>query len=111
ENTRRLPSQSTLSVVADKFFNVWGQHMTFFCDARNLLDSRNINTLTFGAFPNPFVNQVGDEYLIYYTETGRPGGAYLKDINGDGREDWVPVNDPRVWQEGRNVRVGAGVSF
>ena len=111
ENSRRLPSQSTLSIVADKFFNMWGQHVTFFVDARNLLDSKNINQLTFGAFPNPFVNQVGDEYLIYYTETGRPGGAYLKDLNGDGQEDWVPVNDPRVWQEGRNVRVGAGVSF
>ena len=111
ENSRRQPSQSTLSIVADKFFNMWGQRVTFFADARNVLDAKNINQLTFGAFPNPYVNQVGDEYLIYYTETGRPGGAYLKDINGDGLEDWVALNDPRVWQEGRNIRVGVGVSF
>jgi outer membrane receptor for ferrienterochelin and colicin len=110
DNSRRLPSQSTLSVVADKFFNMWNQHVTFFVDARNLLDSKNINQLTFGAFPDPYVNQVGDEYLIYYTETGRAGGAYLKDSSG-GNQVWVPVNDPRVWQEGRNVRVGVGVSF
>jgi outer membrane receptor protein involved in Fe transport len=111
ENSRRLPSQSTLSVVADKFYNIWGQRVTFFLDARNLLDSNNIGNLSFGAFPNPYVNTIGDDYLIYYTETGRPGGAYLQDTNGDGIEDWVPVNDPRVWQEGRNIRIGVGVAF
>jgi outer membrane receptor for ferrienterochelin and colicin len=111
ENSRRLPSTSTLSIVGDIFANIWGQRVTFFADARNILDVQNINQLSFAAFPNPNVNQVGDDYLIYYTETGRPGGAYLKDTNGDGSEDWVPVNDPRVWQEGRNVRVGIGVSF
>ena len=110
-NSRRLPSTSTLSVVADKFFNIWNQRVTFFLDARNLLDSQNINSLSFSSFPNPYVDQVGSDYDIYYTETGRPGGAYLKDTNGDGVEDWVPVNDPRVWQEGRNIRVGVGVSF
>lgn len=111
ENTRRRPSQSTLSVIADKFYSIWGQRVAFFLDARNVLDAKNINDLSFSPFPNPYVNQVGDEYLIYYTETGRAGGAYLKDTNGDGQDDWVPVHDPRVWQEGRNVRVGVGVSF
>jgi len=78
---------------------------------RNVLDARNLQQLTFGSFPDPYVNQVGDEYLIYYTETGRAGGAYLKDTNGDGKEDWVPLHDPRVWQEGRSIRVGAGLSW
>jgi hypothetical protein len=100
-----------LSIVADKFFNIWSQRVTFFLDARNILDAQNVNQLSFSSFPNPYVDQVGSDYDIYYTETGRAGGAYLKDTNGDGEEDWVPVNDPRVWQEGRNVRIGVGVSF
>ena len=45
------------------------------------------------------------------TETGRAGGAYSKDLNGDSIPDWVPVNDPRVFQEGRNVRMGVSVAF
>ena len=36
----------------------------------------------------------------YLTETGRFGGGYLgQDINGDGVQDWVPVNDPEVFAE------------
>lgn len=110
-NTRRLPSQSALSIVADKFFHIWGQNVTFFLDARNVLDSTPIQNLSPNNFPNPYVNQIGQDYLVYYTETGRAGGAYLRDTNGDRIDDWVPVNDPRVFAEGRNVRVGAGVTF
>ncbi len=110
-NTLRLPSQSTLSIVADKYFRIWGQNVTFFADARNVLDAESIINLAPDNSQNPFINQVGNDYEIYYTETGRGGGAYLRDTNGDRVEDWVPVNDPRVYSEGRNVRLGVGVSF
>jgi outer membrane receptor for ferrienterochelin and colicin len=110
-NTRRLPSTSQLSIVGDKYFHIWGQNVTFFIDARNVLDQVSINNLDPSNFPNPYINQVGNDYLIYYTETGRAGGAYLKDTNGDRVEDWVSLNDPRVFSEGRNVRVGVGVTF
>ena len=53
----------------------------------------------------------GDDYTIYYTETGRAGGAYLQDTNGDNLLDWVPVQDPRVYEEGRYVRLGLSVTF
>ena len=85
--------------------------MTVFFDARNVLDVRNINGLDTDTFPNPYLNSAGRDYLIYYTETGRAGGAYLKDANGDGVLDWVPVTDPRVFQEGRNVRMGLSITF
>ncbi len=111
ENTRRLPSQSTLSIVADKYFRIWGQNVTFFADARNVLDAESIINLAPDNSQNPYINQVGNDYEIYYTETGRGGGAYLRDTNGDRVEDWVPVNDPRVYSEGRNVRLGVGVTF
>ena len=76
-----------------------------------MLDATPIRNLAPDNFPNPYVNQVGNDYSVYYTETGRAGGAYLRDTNGDGSDDWVAVNDPRVFGEGRNVRVGVGVMF
>jgi len=111
-NSRRLPSSATLTVDGDKYYRIWGQNVTLFFDARNVLNSKNINVLTFSTFPNPFLNQSGnDEYLVYYTETGRAGGAYLQDTNGDDVLDWVPVHDPRVFQEGRSVRLGLSMTF
>ena len=46
-----------------------------------------------------------------YAKTRKDGVYALRDTNGDRVEDWVPVNDPRVFSEGRNVRVGVGVTF
>jgi len=110
-NSRRLPSNTYLTLDGDKYFRVWGQNVTLFFDARNVLNAQNINSITYGTFPNPYVGTAGDEYSIYFTETGRAGGAYLWDTNGDGTLDWVPLKDPRVFQEGRNVRMGISVTF
>ena len=109
-NSRRLPSQARLTVDGDKFYKVWGQNVTLFVDARNLLDATNIQSLSQGQ-RSPYVNTAGDDYKIYYTETGRTGGAYLQDTNGDNVLDWVPLHDPRVFEEGRDVRMGISVTF
>ncbi|MBI1799263.1 MAG: TonB-dependent receptor [Candidatus Eisenbacteria bacterium] len=113
DNSRRLPSQSRLAVDGDKFYKVWGQNVTVFFDARNVLNAKNITNLSAngGGFPNPYINTAGNDYLIYYTETGRAGGGYLQDTNGDNLLDWVAVNDPRVFEEGRAVRLGLSVTF
>jgi outer membrane receptor protein involved in Fe transport len=111
ENSRRLPSKSNLTVDGDKYYKIWGQNVTLFFDARNVLDVPNIQSITQAIFPNPYINAAGDPYAIYYTETGRLGGAYLQDINGDGSLDWVPVQDPRVFEEGRSVRMGLSITF
>ena len=111
ENSRRLPSQARLTLDGDKFYKIWGQNVQLFLDARNLLDATNIQALSFGSF-SPYVNgALADDYTIYYTETGRAGGAYLQDTNGDNVLDWVPLHDPRVFEEGRNVRMGVMLSF
>jgi outer membrane receptor protein involved in Fe transport len=110
-NSRRLPSATRLTVDGDKYYKVWGQNVTLFFDARNVLDSKNIASLTEPSFPNPYINAAGDDYTIYYTQTGRVGGAYQQDVNGDGILDWVPVYDPRVLEEGRNVRLGVSITF
>jgi outer membrane receptor protein involved in Fe transport len=109
-NTRRLPSQARLTLDGDKFFKVWGQNVTAFIDARNLLDATNIQALQQNG-RSPFVNTAGQDYTIYYTQTGRAGGAYQQDVNGDNVLDWVPLHDPRVFEEGRNVRLGVSVTF
>jgi outer membrane receptor protein involved in Fe transport len=113
DNARRLPSVSRLTIDGDKFYKVWGQNVTLFFDARNVLNAKNIQNLSANGngFPNPYINVAGNDYLIYYTETGRAGGAYLQDSNGDNVLDWVPVSDPRVFEEGRNVRLGVSVTF
>jgi outer membrane receptor for ferrienterochelin and colicin len=111
ENTRRQPSDARLTIDGDKYYKVWGQNVTMFFDARNVLNAKNISVLTQPAFPNPYINAAGDDYLIYYTQTGRAGGAYLQDVNGDNIPDWVPVNDPRVFEEGRAVRMGISITF
>jgi hypothetical protein len=110
-NSRRLPSNSSLTIDGDKFYKIWGQNVTLFFDARNVLDAKNIDNLSQDSFPNPYVDTAGDDYTIYYTQTGRAGGAYLQDVNGDQIPDWVPVNDPRVFEEGRSVRLGVSVTF
>jgi len=109
-NASRLPSTSTLSCQAERFFRVWGQSVTFYLQGTNLLDAKNISDIQPTLWPDNQVNS--HSYKVYYTETGRAGGAFLiPDQNGDGREDWYPVNDPRVFQAGRVIRVGLGVQF
>jgi outer membrane receptor protein involved in Fe transport len=109
-NSRGLPSQARLTIDGDKFYKIWGQNVTMFVDARNVLDASNIQSIN-QTNRSPFVNTAGQDYIIYYTETGRTGGAYLQDVNGDNVLDWVPLHDPRVFEEGRNVRMGISVTF
>jgi outer membrane receptor protein involved in Fe transport len=110
-NSLRLPSNSNLTIQAEKHYKLWGQEVKFFVRGNNVLDTKNILDISPGHFPAP--PQTGDfDYQIFYTETGRAGGAYLgNDENEDGIQDWVALNDPRVFQEGRNIRVGASVKF
>ncbi|HLQ67280.1 MAG TPA: hypothetical protein VK123_08630, partial [Candidatus Limnocylindrales bacterium] len=75
-----------------------------------LIDTRNISLLQPSLWPDNGVNS--HSYDVYYTETGKAGGAFLSaDRNGDGQEDWVLVNDPRVFQQGRVIRMGLGLQF
>jgi outer membrane receptor for ferrienterochelin and colicin len=110
-NSRRMPSEANLDIQAEKYYAVWGQRFKIFLQSRNVLDSKNITDLEpFNNFTGPALR--GNDYTIYYTETGRAGGAYLgDDTNGDGIEDFVPLNDPRVFGDPRAVRVGVSFSF
>ena len=109
--SRRLPSPASLTVQAEKYYKIWGQRVKLFLRGNNVLDANNIQDLEPGNWPQP-PQALATDYQVFYSETGRAGGAYLgDDMNEDGVQDWVPLNDPRVFQEGRNIRVGIGVSF
>ncbi|MFH1143486.1 MAG: TonB-dependent receptor, partial [Candidatus Eisenbacteria bacterium] len=107
-NSRRLPSETNLNVRADKYYRLWGKTLSLFVDARNLMDAKNITWLEPTNWPAP---PVTDAYAVYYTETGRAGGAYLADHNGDGIEEFIPLNDPRVFGNPRTIRMGVGFEF
>ncbi|MBD3337128.1 MAG: TonB-dependent receptor [Candidatus Eisenbacteria bacterium] len=111
ENSRRLPSTTSLDVQAEKYYTVWNQRFKVFMQSRNLLDAKNITNLSPGNWPAPPAFQ-GSDYEKYYTETGRAGGAFIgDDLNGDGIEDWVALHDPRVFGDPRTIRVGIGFEF
>src|SRR5438445_694568 len=65
-------------------------------DVRNVFDSRYDVAATVDGYPNLEINTLYDDYGASRAETGRPGGAYWNDRNGDGVPGWVPVHDPRL---------------
>lgn len=110
-NSRRLPSSTDLAVKVEKSYQVWGQRFKVFLDGQNILDTKNITNLSPVNRPTP-PGRTDNDYQIYYTETGRGGGAYVgADRTGDGVGDWVRVYDPRVYGDPRTVRVGLSYSF
>ncbi|MEJ2720741.1 MAG: TonB-dependent receptor, partial [bacterium] len=111
ENSRRLPATHRLSIQGRKRFSIYGRELTLFFEGRNLLDEDILvpNGDAPGVFPNMVVAQMDNG--SYLTETGRYGGAYLQDIDDDGRDDFIPVNDPTVFEEHRVWRIGFGFEF
>ena len=109
ENSRRYPATHSLSLQAEKYFNVWGQDLTLFFDGRNLLDQDQINAHDPGIFPG--LRYAQNAYTFYLTETGQYGGAYLTDLDGDGEDEFHPVDDPRVFGPRRIFRIGFGFEF
>jgi hypothetical protein len=111
ENENRFDTTNRLSVQGRKKFNVYGRELTLFFEGRNLLDE-NV-PLPGGESPGVFPGMVvaGMDGGSYLTETGRFGGAYLQDIDDDGLDDFVPVNDPTIWEQHRIWRVGFGFEF
>lgn len=111
ENSKRLPAIHQLSVQGRKKFSIYGRELTLFFEGRNLLDEDVLlpGGTSPGVFPGMVVAQMdGGSYL---TETGRYGGAILQDVDADGRDDFVPVNDPTIWADHRVWRVGFGFEF
>jgi len=109
ENSQRHPATHSLTLLAEKYFNIWGQDLTLFFDGRNLLNQDQIATATPQIFPG--LRYADYAYQYYLTETGNYGGAYLADMDGDGEDEYHPVDDPRVYAPHRVFRIGFGFEF
>jgi hypothetical protein len=107
-NSRRLPSTFKVDADVSKHFGLWGQRFLASLRAYNLLDAENIREIAPDNAPHAFVQP--DDYLIYYTETGNAGGAAI-DVDEAGGVRYIPLNDPRVWDRGRVIRIGLGWAF
>jgi len=111
ENSRRLGWDENTSFSLRYFPPRFSGRVTIGLEAHNLFDSRSDATATANGYPNPTINTTYDDYAAYRTETGRGGGAYWDDPNGDGNPQWVPVHDPRLFARPRSVRMVAGLSW
>jgi len=109
ENSRRFPAQHTINFRGEKFFKIYGQDLRLFFDGRNLLDQKIIVDPTPLVFPG--LQNATSAYLAYATEQNQFGGAYLNDSDGDGQDEFVALNDPRVYGQRRLFRVGLGFEF
>ena len=109
ENSERLPATYDLSLQGERMVNFYGQELKFFMQALNLINQDMVRAPAAGIFPG--MNQANSAYTSYLTETGKYGGAYLQDKNGDNYNEFIPINDPRVFLDHRIFRVGVGWSF
>jgi outer membrane receptor protein involved in Fe transport len=104
-NSERLPARSTVNIKGDKRWKIAGQEVSLFLEGRNVLDRRNIATLSPGNWSAGEAN-----YTAYYTSEGELGGAYDEgELLGLADVMYSPISDPRVYATPRNFRVG--VSF
>jgi outer membrane receptor protein involved in Fe transport len=109
ENSSRFPATYSLNLQAERDVNFYGQRLKLYVQGRNLLNEDVVQGTTANLVPGPNLAQVaGGSYL---TETGKYGNAYLIDVDGDNINDFVPMNDPRVFGQHRLFRLGVGWFF
>jgi outer membrane receptor protein involved in Fe transport len=104
-NSKRLPARTTMNLKADKRYRIAGQEISLFLEGENILNRRNIASLSPGSFPGGNGN-----YIAYYTTQGQVGGAYDQgELLGLPDVIYIPLSDPRVYSPPRSFQVG--VSF
>ncbi len=81
--------------------------LAFGLEVRNLFGGQYQRVATVDGYPNPTINTTYDDYGAYRTETGQSGGGYWSTIN----DQWVAVNDPRLYTPPRMVRASVGARW
>jgi len=109
ENSQRLPDTFSLDVQLDRYINFYGQQLTLYVQGFNLINQDMVRNISPGITPGLVDARVA--YVPYLTETGKFGGAYLQDANGDNVDEFIPINDPRVFEQHRLFRIGVGWRF
>ena len=93
----------------EKYFKIYGQDLRLFFDGHNLLDEKQI--VDINPSVSPGLRNATEAYIAYATEQGKFGGAYVQDSDGDGRDEFFAVHDPRVYGQRRLFRIGLGFEF
>ncbi len=109
ENSKRLPSTFNVNIQFRRELNVYGQHLTLELQGLNLLNEDEPQAPGQNILPG--LQNATSAYYSYLTETGKFGGAFLQDQNGDTFNEFIPINDPRVFGAHRLFRVGLGWKF
>ena len=109
ENSERLPATYSLDVQAERQINFYGQTVTLYMQGYNLLNQDQVRST--GALIYPGLNNAAAAYGSFLTETGKYGGAYLQDANGDNYNEFIEINDPRIFEDHRLFRIGLGWRF
>ncbi len=109
ENSERLPSTLDVNMQFQRQINVYGQQLTLYVQGFNLLNQDQVISTQTGVTPG--MNNAVNAGRSYLTETGKFGGAYLQDQNGDTFEEFIPIQDPRVFAQHRLFRIGLGWRF
>ncbi len=109
ENSERLPSTFDVTLQFRRYINFYGQRLTLELQGWNLLNQDNPEGAGGGIFPG--MNNATAAYGSSLTETGKFGGAFLQDQNGDTFNEFIPIYDPRVFAQHRTFRIGLGWRF
>ena len=110
-NSERLKWTESTNVNA-KWTPSFAHGLTMGLEARNLFDDRSEKAVTVDGYPNPVINTVYDDYSAYRTETGLGGGAFwVPSAPGSTTGTWVPVNDARLFNTPRTVRLSVSANW
>ena len=102
-NTGRLPDESNVDLKANKLYRMYGQEFRLYVEGSNLLDNQNIRDFDPGG---------EGLYSEYYTEAGGLGGAYnLHEVNASQADRFVSLADPRVFDPGRQIKMGVMIDW
>ncbi|MCC6349841.1 MAG: TonB-dependent receptor [Candidatus Eisenbacteria bacterium] len=104
-NSARLPWNENTNMALRCTPGFLGR-FTLMLSVTNLFANKADRLATLSGYPNPIINTLYDEYGAYRTQTGRGGGAYWNDPDGDGVRQWIPVGDRRLAAPPRVVRLG-----
>jgi hypothetical protein len=96
-------------VQAERHVNFYGKSLTIYLQGFNLINQDMVRGVSPTIWPG--LNNAGVAYTSYLTETGKFGGAILQDANGDNFDEFIPINDPRVFEQHRLFRIGIGWMF
>lgn len=104
-NSRRLPWSENTDVLV-RYQAKWLRGARLLLSVTNAFANATPRRVSVSGYPNPSINTLYDEYAIYRTATGRDGGAYWNNSNGDGIGEWNEVHDPRLAAPPRTLRIG-----